>query len=127
GTGGMAAVVGAGAAGLYTTARAGEELYDAHAHGVDLSDLSNDEVRAHWLDVAAGTLSFGAIGAAKWAVSAGATGTSAVATRSVAGLQIAANTADAAAATNQAHDLASNWKDLSNADRAMGMLNVAFW
>ncbi|WP_020410826.1 DUF4781 domain-containing protein [Hahella ganghwensis] len=127
GSGGTGAFVVAGIAGAYTTARAGEGLYDAQAHGVDISDLSNAEVRANWIDVAAGTLSFGAMGAAKFATLARGAGTANVAARGAAGLEIAANTADAAAATNQAYDLATNWDRMGNADRAMGLLNIAFW
>ena len=127
GTGGTGAIIVAGAAGAYTTARAGENLYDAHTHGVDITDLSNAEVRANWLDVAAGTLSFGAMGAAKFATLARETQAATGLSRGVAGLQLAANTADAAAATNQAHDLATNWDQMSNSERAMGLLNIAFW
>ncbi|MEJ2639040.1 MAG: DUF4781 domain-containing protein [Desulfosarcinaceae bacterium] len=127
GTGGMGALVVAGAAGAYTTARAGENLYEAHSHGVDITDMSNPEVRANWIDAAAGTLSFGAMGAAKLATLARGTRFASTAANSAAGLQLAANTADAAAATNQAYDLATNWSELDNAQRATGLLNIAFW
>jgi hypothetical protein len=127
GTGGTGAIVVAGVAGAYTTARAGENLYDAHTHGVDITDMSNPEVRANWIDAAAGTLSFGAMGAAKFATLARGTRFASTASKGAAGLQLAANTADAAAATNQAYDLAANWSELDNGQRAMGLLNIAFW
>lgn len=118
GTAGLGTFAVAGAAGAYTTARAGGNLYDAHAHGVDITDISNPEVRADWMDVAAGTLSLGAMGAAKFASSA---------SKVAAGLQLAADTADAAAAINQANDLRANWGEMDNGQRAMGLLNIAFW
>jgi hypothetical protein len=128
GSGGTATpFVVAGAAGAYTTARAGANLYDAHTHGVDITDLSNGDVRANWIDAAAGTLSFGAMGAARVATLARATQFSSYAAKGGAALQFAANTADAAAATNQAYDLATNWNELDNGQRAMGLLNIAFW
>jgi hypothetical protein len=118
GTAGLGTFAVAGAAGAYTTARAGGNLYDAHAHGVDITDLSNPEVRADWMDAAAGTLSLGAMGAAKFASAA---------SKVAAGLQMAADTADAAAAINQANDLRANWGEMDNGQRAMGLLNIAFW
>jgi hypothetical protein len=127
GSGGTFLLVAAGAAGAWTTGRAAENLYDAHAHGTDITDLSNAEVRANWIDAAAGTLSFGAMGAAKVASLARGTSSASNLAKGAAGLQLAANTADAAAATNQAHDLATNWDDMNNSERAMGLLNVAFW
>ena len=63
GTGGTAALVAAGGAGLYTAGRSGAALHDDHQRGIDITDLSNPAVRSKWLDVAAGTLSLGAIGA----------------------------------------------------------------
>jgi hypothetical protein len=127
GTGGTAAIVVAGVAGAYTTARAGEQLYEDYSYGVDITNLSNPEVRANWIDLAAGTLSFGSMGLAKAATLARGARVSTTLSGSAAGLQIAANTADAAAATNQAVDLAANWDQLSNSQRAMGLLNIAFW
>jgi hypothetical protein len=117
----------AGAAGLYTTARAGEKLYEDHSYGVDVTDLSNPEVRTNWLDAAAGTLSFGSMGLAKVATLARGTRVATPLSAGVAGLEITANTADAAAAINQAADLTSNWGQLSNGQRAVGLLNIAFW
>ena len=129
GTGGTAAIVGAGAAGIWTTGRAVEGLADAHGHGQDIGDLSDAEVRALWLDAAAGTLSFGAIGATRGAVKLAADSSrfASAAAGSAAVLQLAANGADVAAAGNQAFDLAANWDELSGGQRAMGLLNVAFW
>ena len=118
GTAGLGTFAVAGVAGAYTTARAGGNLYDARAHGVDITDISNPDVRADWLDVAAGTLSIGAMGAAKFATGA---------SRVAAGLQLAADTADAAAAINQANDLRAHWGEMDNGQRAMGLLNIAFW
>ncbi len=65
GSGGTALLVAGAGAGLYTAGRAGEQLYDANAHGQDITDLSNSQMRTLWLDAAAGTLSFGAMGAAR--------------------------------------------------------------
>ncbi len=125
GTGGTAAPLVAAGAGAYMTARAGAGLYDDHQRGIDISDLSNESVRSRWLDVAAGTLSLGAIGASVKAANLArvSVGTA----RTVAGLQLAANTADAVAMTNQSVSLAQNWDRMSNADRAAGLLNIAFW
>jgi len=49
------------------------------------------------------------------------------AARAVAGTQILAEGLDATAAANQIHNLATNWDQLSNGQRAAGMLEVAFW
>lgn len=129
GTGGTAALVAAGAAGAYTAGRAGAELHDDHNRGVDVLDFSDAETRSRWLEVAAGTLSLGAIGAGVKVANAARQGVQVGAgfSRSVAALTIAADTADAAAMTDQAAQLATNWEALDNGQRAMGMLNVAFW
>jgi hypothetical protein len=128
GTAGLGTFLVAGAAGLYATARAGEGLYDAHTHGVDISNLSDSEVRSYWLDAAAGTLSFGAMGVARFAkfLPQGARVTSWAAS-GAASLELAANTADLAAATNQAYELSTKWDKLDNGQRAMGLLSLAFW
>lgn len=129
GTGGTAALVAAGGAGLYTAGRSGAALHDDHQRGIDITDLSNPAVRSKWLDVAAGTLSLGAIGAGMKVANASKSGlqVSQTLARTTAGLQIAANTADAAAVTNQGIHLAQNWDNLSNGERAAGLLNIAFW
>ena len=129
GTGGTAAIIAAGAAGAYTAGRAGAEIYDDHQRGVDVLDFSNPENRAQWLEVAAGALSVGAIGSGLRVANAARQGVQVGTTlsRTAAGLAIAADTADALAMTDQAVSLAVNWSDMSNGDRAMGMLNIAFW
>ena len=129
GSGGTALLVAGAGVGLYTAGRAGEQLYDANAHGQDITDLSNSQMRTLWLDAAAGTLSFGAMGAARSAtklISSGSRLAPAV-TNSAAGLQLTASVADLAAGGNQAVSLGMDWQELSTADRALGLLNVAFW
>ncbi|MEO0379790.1 MAG: DUF4781 domain-containing protein, partial [Pseudomonadota bacterium] len=66
GTGGLATplVVAGGGAALWQTGRAGERLYDDHERGTDITDLSDPNVRGNWLEVGAGALSIGAMGAA---------------------------------------------------------------
>jgi hypothetical protein len=129
GTGGTAAIVAAGAAGLYTAGRAGAEIYDEAQRGVDVFDMSNPENRSRWLEVAAGTLSVGAIGSGLRVANATRNGVQVTAglSRTAAGLTIAADTADAVAMGDQALSMARNWGDMSNSDRAAGMLNIAFW
>lgn len=131
GSGGLATplvVAGAASAG-WGVARAGDKLYDEHQRGKDITDLSDPNIRSNWIDAAAGALSIGAMGAAvrgARAVSAGAKiGTGAA--RGTAALQMAANTADAIAAGNQAVDLAANWDKMTDGQKAMGLLNMAFW
>ncbi len=48
-------------------------------------------------------------------------------TNTAAGLQLTASVADLAAGGNQAISLGMDWQELSTADRALGLLNVAFW
>jgi len=129
GTGGTAAIVAGLSAGAYSTARAGERLYDAGSHGQDLSDLSDAQIRGLWLDAAAGTLSFGAMGAASSASRLVATGSrfAPAALHGAAGLQLAANSADVISGSNQALHLANNWDNMSAGERATGLLGVAFW
>ena len=131
GTGGLSTplvLTAAGAAG-WQVGRAGGRLADDHAHGHDITDFSDPNVRANWLDVGAGVLSIGALGAvAKTATVAGsATRVGTTAARTTAGLQMASNTADALAMGNQAHMMHQNWDKMSAGDKAMGMLNIAFW
>lgn len=129
GTGGTAAIVAAGAAGAYTAGRAGAEIYDESQRGVDVFDMSNPENRSRWLEVAAGTLSVGAIGSGLKVANAARNGVQVTAgmSRTAAGLAIAADTADAVAMGDQAYALAKDWDKMSNGDRAAGMLNIAFW
>jgi len=129
GTGGTAALVAAGAAGAYSAGRSGAELYADFNRGVDVTDFSNPQNRSRWLEVAAGTLSLGAIGSGVKAANAIRNGAHVTAgfSRTAAGLAIAADGADALAMTDQAVQLAQNWDRMSNGQRAAGMLNVAFW
>ncbi|MBL4916423.1 DUF4781 domain-containing protein [Szabonella alba] len=131
GSGGLATplvVAGAGAAS-WQVGRAGSRLYDDHQRGKDVTDLTDPSVRGNWLEAGAGVLSVGAMGAAMRAgglVQSGARVTQMTA-RTTAGLQIASNTADAAAMGDQALMMAQNWDRMDAGDKAMGLLNVAFW
>ncbi|MGD1884888.1 MAG: DNA/RNA non-specific endonuclease [Paracoccaceae bacterium] len=129
GTGGTAAILAAGAAGAYTAGTAGADLYEDHQRGLDVLDFSNPENRSRWLEVAAGTLSVGAIGSGIKVANAARNGAqvSQTLSRTAAGLAVAADTADAVAMGDQALQMVQNWDQMSNADRAMGMLNLAFW
>lgn len=129
GTGGTAAIVAAGAAGGYAATRAGAELHDDHQRGIDITDLSNPQVRSNWIDVAAGTFSVAAIGGGLRLANASRQGVrvSTTAARSVAATQLIAEGLDVAAMGNQIHNLATNWDQMSNGQRAAGMLEVAFW
>lgn len=127
GTGGTTApLVAAGAAGLWTAGRAGQELHDMATHGQDIGDLSDPAVRANWLEVAAGVLSVGAIGGGLRLASQGAKASPAFA-RAVTGTALAADVADGATIADQSVQMAQNWDRMSGADRAAGLLNIAFW
>ncbi|MFT7058721.1 MAG: hypothetical protein ACJASV_001223, partial [Pseudorhodobacter sp.] len=131
GSGGLATplvVAGAGAA-TWQVARAGDRMYDDQQRGKDLTDLSDPSVRGNWLEAGAGVLSVGAMGAAVRTarlVQSGAKVTQ-VAARTTAGLQIASDAADTMAMGDQAHMMANNWDRMSSGDKAMGLLNIAFW
>ena len=129
GTGGTAAIVAAGVSGGYAASRAGAQLHDDHQRGIDITDLSNPQVRSNWIDLAAGTFSVAAIVGGLRLANASRQGVqvSATAARSVAASQIIAEGLDMAAMGNQIHTLATNWDEMSNGQRAAGMLEVAFW
>lgn len=129
GSAGTGTFLVAGAAGLYTAGRAGEELYQDQRRGHDILDFSNPEMRGRWLEAAAGTLSIGAIGGGLRLASLTRNGVqaSASATRAVAGVTLAADVFDAAAMADQGVQLAANWEALTPAERAMGVLNTAFY
>ena len=129
GSGGTAAIVAAGAAGGYAASRAGAQLHDDAQRGIDITDLSNPQVRSNWIDVAAGAFSVAAIGGGLRLANTARQGVqvSATAARSVAATQLVAEGLDAAAAANQVHNLATNWDAMSNGQRAAGLLEVAFW
>ena len=48
-------------------------------------------------------------------------------TQTAARTQLATNTADAAAVTNEGLTLAAHWDQLSPEERTVGLLNIAFW
>ena len=119
----------AGAAGGYTAARSGAGLIEDHRRGQDVLDWSDPENRSRWIDVAAGTLSIGAIGAGGRAASMLARGEE-VGTglaRTAAGLALAADGADLVAAGDQAFQLGQGWGGMTAAERTQGLLGVAFW
>lgn len=117
--------LGAGAAS-WGAVQSGSELAELHDRGVDITDLSDPEVRSHVINGAASVLSLGAMaGAARVASSGLQLGTHSA--RTVAGIQVAANVADTAAIGDQAVALARNWDDLDTGERAAGVLNMAFW
>ena len=129
GSGGTALLVAAGASGGYAASRAGAQLHDDHQRGIDITDLSNPEVRNNWIDLAAGTLSVAAIGGGLTLAQASKQGVQVGAgvARSVAATQLLAEGLDTAAGVNQIHSLATNWDQMSNAQRAAGLLETVFW
>lgn len=126
GSGGTAAPLVAGGAGLWMAGRAGQDLYDMQTHGQDIGDLSDPSVRGAWLEVAAGALSVGAIGGALRLGSAGAKVSPGLA-QAVTATGIAAEGVDALAMADQAIQLGQNWDRMSGSERAGAMLNIAFW
>lgn len=126
GSGGTAAPLVAGAAGLWMAGRAGADLHDMATHGEDISDMSDPAVRGAWLEVAAGVLSVGALGGALKAGSMG-TNVSPTLARAVTGMAIAADGADMLAIADQTMQLGQNWDQMSGGERAASMLNIAFW
>jgi len=131
GSGGLATplVVAGGGAALWQTGRAGERLYDDHERGTDITDLSDPNVRGNWLEVGAGTLSMGAMGAAVRSARMVSVGTrvSTTAARGTAALQLTADAVDMTAMGDQALQLHSNWDRMSAGDRAQQLLSMAFW
>ena len=129
GTGGTGALLVAAGAGAWMAGRAGTDLAAEHDRGGDILDFSDPNIRSKWLDVAAGTLSLGALGAGvKVATSVkNGVGASQAMMRATQGLAIAADLADATQVVDQTVQLSQNWDQLSNGERAMGVLNVAFW
>lgn len=126
-TGGLAAGTALGAgAGVWGIGRGSAELAELHDRGVDITDLSNPEVRGNVIEVAASALSLGAMSAAVRAARAGVSLTDDAA-RGVAGLQIAATGADAVAVGDQTIQLAQHWDEMDAGGRATGLLNIAFW
>ncbi|RMC34929.1 DUF4781 domain-containing protein [Paracoccus alkanivorans] len=126
GSGGTAAPLVAAGAGLWMAGRAGQNLHDMQQHGQDIGDLSDPGVRGAWLEVAAGALSVGAIGGALRLGSAGARVSPGLA-RSISGVGMAAEGADMLALADQSIQLGQNWNELSGAERAGALLNIAFW
>ena len=92
----------------WVSGRAVSGLTDDAPHGVNIFDMSDDRVRAQWLDAAAGTLSVAGIQTREAALQARAaeTGTTWL-TQTAARTQLATNTADAAAVTNEGLTLAA--------------------
>ena len=131
GSGGLATplVVAGGGAALWQVGRAGDRLYDDSQRGVDITDVTNAENRSNWLEVGAGALSIGALGAAARTANMAAKsmqitqGTARVTT----GLQMASSTVDAVAMGDQAHMMADNWDQMTETQKAMGLLNIGFW
>ncbi len=125
GSGGLAAPLVLGAAGLYQAGRAGEGLYDRYAHGQSL-DLSDPQARQLWFEFGASALGSLAVGnlarigmSGKALTPLGAT----VAT----GLNISAGVADTAAIANTGYELLTNWNNLKPGQRAQMGLSMAFW
>lgn len=129
GSGGAATpflLAGAAGAGGWTATRAGSELYDDYQRGHDILDWSDPDNRSRWLEVAAGTLSVGAISAGARTVSLGQQASQGL-TRFAAVTALAADGVDLAAMGDQAIQMAANWDQMSNSDRAAGLLNMAFY
>ena len=101
-------------------------LQDMAARGRDITDLSDPEVRSRVLGVAAGALSVGAIAGATRVAALGSRATPLM-TRGVAALQMTAEGADAIAMADQAYQMVQGWDQMSAGQRAMGLLEVAFW
>ncbi len=126
----IAATAGLGTPGVVA---AGTVLRGAAAWGIGSSGAALAEIHDRGVDsptprsrARSSTLSLGALSAGVKIARSGAQLTSASA-RTVAGLQVAANTADAVAAGDRGVQLAQNWDRLDNGQRAAGLLNIAFW
>ena len=126
GSGGMAAPLVAGGAGLWMAGRAGQQLHDMNGHGQDIGDLGDPAVRGAWLEAAGGVLSVGAIGGAMRLGSAGARVSPALA-RAVGGVGMAAEATDVITLADQSVQLGRNWDRMSGGERAGALLNIAFW
>ncbi|MBL8150460.1 MAG: DUF4781 domain-containing protein [Blastocatellia bacterium] len=126
GSGGTAAPIVAGAAGLWTAGRAGEELYDIYSHGESLSPFESRQARSAWLNLASSGIS--GLAALSQTVK--------VANLSQRGLTImtwqqrlgvAAQYADTLAIANTGRDLWQNWDKMTPEDRMMAVGQMAFW
>ena len=115
--------------GLYQAGRAGYELADDGLDGLAVADLGDPTMRGRWLTLAAGGLSFGALGALSYAdeVRAATGATSRALSTGVVGLNTMAFAADAATTLDMAHGLRENWDRMSAGERAFGLAQVAFW
>lgn len=124
--GGAGVAVGAGAWGAY---RSGDALLDRAQHGQSLDPLQDDEARGLWLSLGASALSVGAFGSAARFAQLGRAG------RAVAPLEASAHgyvqagaaLLDSAAIVNQGVDLSRNWSRMSAGDRVEAMLSMGFW
>ena len=128
GTGGTAGAVllaGGVGAGVWGAGRASASLYDDAQHGVDITDLSDPNVRTKWIEGIASGLSAGAGGVGLLA--RGGARLTATGARAAAAMNITATAADGAAVTNQAVVLADNWDKMKPGERASGLLNLAFY
>ena len=138
GVGVVVAVVGSGgsaapliapamsAAGGWGAARAAQSAYDLAAHGHDLRDMSDPQVRSAMLNLAASTLSVGAAARAGMAMK-GMVGQAPGAARATAGLQVAATAADGAAVADAGVQTWENWDRMSGRERAGALVGIAFW
>ncbi|TWI33881.1 DUF4781 domain-containing protein [Paracoccus sulfuroxidans] len=125
GTGGAVLLAGGIGAGAWGAGRASASLYDDAQHGVDITDLSDPNVRTKWIEGIASGLSAGAGGVGLLA--RGGARLTATGARAAAAMNITATAADGAAVTNQAVVLADNWDKMKPGERASGLLNLAFY
>ncbi|MCL1960372.1 MAG: DUF4781 domain-containing protein, partial [Desulfovibrionaceae bacterium] len=133
GSGGLAAPVVvaawgvAGASALWTGSRALAVLVDRNGHEQSLS-LADPDARAAWLSLAGSALTVGGAGMGRLATLAeDGTRTATTLARAAGIVNTVATTTDTVAAANQAYGLASNWSEMSPAERAQASLQLAFW
>lgn len=126
GTGGAATPFVAGvavASGGWSAYRAADRLQTSHDRGRSINPVSNAQARGDWFEVVAGGL--GVVsggGQALGLANRGARGASLV--RGLAGT---GELVDVGATANDAHTLISQWDSLSDGERAMLAVSVAFW
>lgn len=129
GSGGMAAPLVLGGAGLWQAGRTGMELYDRTSHGESANPFTDRAALTLWVDLGASALSAGAAGNAFRLVRAARTGgaISPLGATATAALNVSANAADAGAMLNTGHLLLTNWNQLTPSQRAQMGLSMAFW
>jgi hypothetical protein len=129
GSGGTAAPVVLGAAGLWGATRSGERLLDRAQHGQSINPFTDGDARSEWLNLGANALGVAAVGATAGALRLARAGSSLspAAATAASALSVSAAAADTLAMADAGYTLASRWDELSGAQRAQLGLSMAFW